>query len=79
MRLVWLKGDQVVDTSTVILAMDWDRAKESSYNKEMASYARAHGFLVDKNLGTGVLLLTSEKMYLLPGSLKSIKKTFSQT
>ena len=45
--LVYLAGGQVIDASSVIMAIDWSVGKESSDNRELVGYARAHGFLVE--------------------------------
>ncbi len=79
MTLVHVTGGQVIEASSIILAIDWGFGKDSPDNRELVAYARAHGFLVDKGFGPGVLIVTSDKVYLLPGSLRSLMQRLKQT
>jgi hypothetical protein len=81
LMLVYLAGGQVIDASSVIMAIDWSVGKESSDNRELVGYARAHGFLVenDKGLSSRVLVVTSDNVYLLPGSLRDLARRLNQT
>lgn len=54
--------------------LDWKWGKESQGNREMVSYARAHGFLVDERAEDPLgLVVTSDKVYLLKSSAATIR------
>ncbi len=74
-----ISGGHVIETSEVILAMDWRMGKHSPDNRALVGYARGQGFLVGENPGAGMLLITSGTVYLLTGSVKNLKQRLEQT
>ena len=79
MKWSYIGAGSVIDGQTVIVALDWKVAKESANNRELVGYARAHGFLEEEHAEPKIMLVTSERVILLPGSLRSLRKRLEQT
>jgi hypothetical protein len=54
-----------VNQGDIIAVLDWKSGKESGANREVVSYARAHGFLVeDGGEAPRSLVIAQDKVYL---------------
>lgn len=61
-------------TDEIVVILDWKWGKESAGNREMVSYARAHGFLVEEGAGEPLgLVVTQERVYLTKASAAALK------
>ncbi len=79
MKWSYIGAGSVLDAETVVVALDWNSAKKSADNRELVGYARAHGFLSQEHGVPKIMLVTSEKVMLLPGSLRGLKRRLEQT
>lgn len=79
MKLKDIGGGAVVDEDEVIVALDWKNARKAANNRELVGYARAHGFLVEALEEPKTVLITSDRVIMLSGSLKSLKRRLEQT
>ncbi|HHW27338.1 MAG TPA: hypothetical protein GXX23_08400 [Firmicutes bacterium] len=79
MRWSYIGAGSVIDAETVVVALDWRQGKNSPMNRELVGYARAHGFLGHEDEDAGILLVTSDKVWLLQGSVKTLKRRLEQT
>ncbi|MEX0973818.1 MAG: extracellular matrix/biofilm biosynthesis regulator RemA family protein [Bacillota bacterium] len=66
----------IVNVSEVVMVLDWASGKDSSENREMVSYARAHGFLVEAKDPPQSLVVTEHSLYLTPVSAATLRKRF---
>ncbi len=63
-----------VKDDEVIVVLDWQIGKGAQENRQMVSYARAHGFLVEAAGPPQSLVVTKEKLYLTPISAATLWK-----
>jgi hypothetical protein len=59
-----------------VLVLDWTIGTESSENREMVSYARAHGFLTESTEPPVSLVVTRSRLFLTPVSAVTLRKRF---
>ena len=69
-----MSRDAVVDRDEIVVVLDWKSGKESPGNREMVSYARAHGCLVGDPSGEAQsMVVTKDKVYLTRASAATLK------
>lgn len=64
----------VVGAAEVVMILDWQSGRESTENRQMVSYARAHGLLVDAGGPPQSLVVTKEKLFLTPVTAATLGK-----
>lgn len=64
----------VVNDADIVMVLDWQSGKESPENREMVSYARAHGFLVESGGPPQSLVVTGERLFLTPVTAATLWK-----
>ena len=64
----------VVSDAEVVMILDWQSGKASTENRQVVSYARAHGFLVDAGGSPQSLVVTKDKLFLTPVTAATLWK-----
>ncbi|HHY76677.1 MAG TPA: DUF370 domain-containing protein [Firmicutes bacterium] len=74
-----LDSGHVIHEGDIVAVIDWTQGKASRANRELVSYARAHGFLIEEGNDPKSLVLTRDKVFLLRASTRSIRKKMDRT
>ncbi|QUL97838.1 MAG: hypothetical protein IMF26_07005 [Candidatus Fermentithermobacillus carboniphilus] len=69
-----LTGEKVVVASEIVLVLDWTTGKDLPINREFVSHARACGLMVPGEIPQKSLLVTRDRVYLLPVSTRTIER-----
>lgn len=64
----------VISDAEVVMVLDWQSGKAYSVNRQMVSYARAHGFLVEAGGPPQSLVVTKNKLFLTPVTAATLWK-----
>lgn len=64
----------VVREDDIVAVLDWTWGKESPDNRELVSYARAHGFLVEDGELKQSLVVARNKVFLTSVSVGTLRK-----
>ncbi len=75
-----LGPENVIASGDIIAVIDWTQAKARRVNRELVSYARAHGFLTeDPREPKASLVIAKDRLFLLKASAGSIRKKLDRT
>lgn len=70
----------MISARDIVAVIDWVSGRMSQENREFVGYARSHGFLIEEEEGPKAsLVITRDKVLLLPVSAKSIRKKLDRT
>lgn len=72
--IVSLGPDIVVGEEEIVAILDWNSAKARPENREMVGYARAHGFLWEREKSPQALVVTRSKLYLVSATAATLRR-----
>lgn len=74
-----LGRDVVVPERDIVVVLDWVSGKESAHNRELVSYARAHGFLVEEGDVRQALVIAGDAVFLTRLSVSALRRKLTRT
>ena len=69
-----MTGRPALRPEDIVAILDWASGKESKDNRELVSYARAHGFLSEESEDAKSLVVARDKVFLLRASAPTLRR-----